>query len=563
MFVLFLYFWLSINVKVYFDWLHLEIFSYGPPLSVQTKEDFLRGVSVPINPELASVFMKMDKTEASGKGINTIVEKYGIDVFEFSETHLTIKIPYNKKVLEIQNVPQNVPQKTDEQKIIEIIKNNPKLTRKEMDECIGKTVKTVQRIINEKENLLLTLLTLYIFFATCYIIIIMNFSKKCEVFVCMKNIYNMLPYFESIKYHIYFFDVLIKKSSITKEALLEEQDIAYMTYKRAKDFDSNAGYKLITKLDNYFKINPLNATKKEEYENTLNLLINRFYYRSDKLYELEPILVEYIKENNYLQPLFTLMLLLIKLVKVKNPKKVIEENRSSYNELKDFAKNFFVSPFTELFSIIEILYHENKLYNTNFTKDTSENMKGLLYNSCAVNAILAQNYSLSLYYCIEGRKYLIKDNNFNRLIFLNLIYFTCLNKIGEYEKCFEESRSQLTYLTEITYDEELIRATQLHYYTACLGLKDYTEVISSITRKDVFTSNDYIFILLSSYQCDRSLYKNYLLRYSIDKEKYNKKQNYYINLIIEFLSGKNKALIKDQIFNSELNIGLKEILLKK
>ena len=156
-------------------------------------------------------------------------------------------------------------------------------------------------------------------------------------------------------------------------------------------------------------------------------------------------------------------------------------------------------------------------------------MKGLLYNSYAVNAILAQNYSLSLYYCIEGKKHLIKDNNFNRLIFLNLIYFTCLNKIGEYEKCFEESRSQLTYLTEITYDEELIRATQLHYYTACIGLKDYIEVISSITKKDVFTSNDYIFILLASYFCDKLLYKNYLLKYAIDKEKFNKK-----HLIISF-----------------------------
>ena len=65
-----------------------------------------------------------------------------------SETHFTIKIPYNKKVLETQNVPR----KTDEQKIIEMIKNNPKTTRKEMAKAIGKTVKTVQRIINENNN---------------------------------------------------------------------------------------------------------------------------------------------------------------------------------------------------------------------------------------------------------------------------------------------------------------------------------------------------------------------------------------------------------------------------
>lgn len=111
---------------------HLEIFSYGNPLSVQTKEDFLRGVSVPINPELTSVFMKIDKAEASGKGINTIVEKYGIDVFEFSDTHLTSKIPYNKKILEVintQEIAQEITQEITQDKILEIIKQEPTVIR--------------------------------------------------------------------------------------------------------------------------------------------------------------------------------------------------------------------------------------------------------------------------------------------------------------------------------------------------------------------------------------------------------------------------------------------------
>ena len=212
---------------------HLEIFSYGTPLSVQSKEDFFKGVSIPINPELANVFMRMEKTETSGKGVSTIVEKYGMDVFEFGAEHLTIKLPYNKIVLETENIPQNVPQssqidkkivletedvpqnvsqnsqidkkiefetenvpqnvpqnsqidnkivletedvpqnvpqnsqndkkieletedvpqKNDEEIIVEMIKYNPRITRKEMAESIGKTVKTVQRIINESKKI--------------------------------------------------------------------------------------------------------------------------------------------------------------------------------------------------------------------------------------------------------------------------------------------------------------------------------------------------------------------------------------------------------------------------
>ena len=47
-----------------------------------------------------------------------------------------------------QKVAQNVARKSDEQKIIELIKDNNELTRQEMANMIGKSVKTVQRIIN-------------------------------------------------------------------------------------------------------------------------------------------------------------------------------------------------------------------------------------------------------------------------------------------------------------------------------------------------------------------------------------------------------------------------------
>lgn len=101
--------------------------------------------------------MKIYKTEASGKGINTIVEKYGADVFEFSETHLTIRIPYNKNILKSmsdtsnvhQNVHQNVHKKSDMDRIINLIRENENTTLKEMALEIGKSVKTVQRIIRE------------------------------------------------------------------------------------------------------------------------------------------------------------------------------------------------------------------------------------------------------------------------------------------------------------------------------------------------------------------------------------------------------------------------------
>lgn len=49
-----------------------------------------------------------------------------------------------------QNVLQNVPQ-NDIEKIIKSIKENPSITREELAEIIGKSVKTVRRIIKDSK----------------------------------------------------------------------------------------------------------------------------------------------------------------------------------------------------------------------------------------------------------------------------------------------------------------------------------------------------------------------------------------------------------------------------
>ena len=51
----------------------------------------------------------------------------------------------NKNVTD--NVTDNITE-TDEKKIIRLIKDNPSCTRNDMTKAIGKTVRTVQRILN-------------------------------------------------------------------------------------------------------------------------------------------------------------------------------------------------------------------------------------------------------------------------------------------------------------------------------------------------------------------------------------------------------------------------------
>ena len=131
---------------------HLEIVSTGGLARGLTKQDFFSGISRPVNEVLARIFIQLGLIEQTGHGVSLIVDKYNKDVFEFLDNFIKVKIPFAYNIgEEIQNVPQNVPQKSDLDIIIEIISNNPNATKEEMAKAIGKTTKTVQRIIKESQ----------------------------------------------------------------------------------------------------------------------------------------------------------------------------------------------------------------------------------------------------------------------------------------------------------------------------------------------------------------------------------------------------------------------------
>ncbi len=377
----------------------------------------------------------------------------------------------------------------------------------------------------------------------------------------MQKTYSMDSYFKDLKYMIYFYDVMIKNSNMTKENLFAELEIPYMSYIRAKEDNTNAGRNVIVKLNNYFNIKDLDYSRQKEYEKTLNEIIYRFYYRGENIIEFEPILLEYINENNYLKPLFSLLLLLIKLVRINSPRIVMEENIDIYNEVKQYKGSYFTSPFKEIFTIVEIFFSNNKFVEFDREMDIEENMKGILYNVYCTNAYLSKRYDLCLYYAKECKEYLIKDNNYNRISLVNLTYFACLNMIGEYNKCFTESKKQLIYLKQTNQAKDLIYTTEIHYYTACIGLRDYNEVIDSILPKKEIDEIEYEFLLIASIH-NKKDYIEVIERYKSDQSKFSNIQNEYINLIIGYLSKKDRSLYKERLNQSKINIGLKDILLR-
>lgn len=132
----------------------IEFISHGGLPAGETKEMFFEGVSTPRNKELMKVLSDLEYVEQTGYGIPEVLKHYSKDIFRIEENYISVSVPFDKEVLASKaNVPQNVPQKSEIDVIKDAIRNNPKITRKELAECINKSIKTVQRLLQNDKTI--------------------------------------------------------------------------------------------------------------------------------------------------------------------------------------------------------------------------------------------------------------------------------------------------------------------------------------------------------------------------------------------------------------------------
>ncbi|MCI7220979.1 MAG: hypothetical protein MR497_05525, partial [Bacilli bacterium] len=150
----------TINAFLHNEWIHLnepmitvyndriEILSRGTIPPLQTIDGFYEGHSIPVNDKLSEIFLQLHISEKTGRGIPTIVSKYGKKVISLKENNIIVTIPFNR----INNagdkagdkVGDKVGDKTlniSEIKVLAEIRNNPNITKPQlMIKCdLGKT----------------------------------------------------------------------------------------------------------------------------------------------------------------------------------------------------------------------------------------------------------------------------------------------------------------------------------------------------------------------------------------------------------------------------------------
>ena len=146
-------------VTVFSD--RIEILSRGTLPKEQTLEGFFSGESVPVNKKLSEIFLQLHISEKTGRGVPKITGKYGKEAFEFRENSIVVKIPFNWINVMGNKMGNKKGNKKSEgirlndtqMKILEVIRNNPNITKKQIQEKIGKSKTTVDNGISFlKEN---------------------------------------------------------------------------------------------------------------------------------------------------------------------------------------------------------------------------------------------------------------------------------------------------------------------------------------------------------------------------------------------------------------------------
>lgn len=141
--------------EIYSD--YISIVSTGGLPYNATKEDFYKGHSKPVHPELMRIFKDLDLVENMGTGIRKILRMYGKDIFEFSNNFIVVSFKYNGNEVSTNPIAETFEPNETQKYILKLIGENSTITILEIasELCIGRT--TVKRNIKElMENKMIT-----------------------------------------------------------------------------------------------------------------------------------------------------------------------------------------------------------------------------------------------------------------------------------------------------------------------------------------------------------------------------------------------------------------------
>lgn len=136
--------WLGLNapmISVFTD--RIEILSHGGLGLEQDVDGFYKGVSIPVNEILASIFLQLRLSERSGRGVPKIVGAYGRESIRIEKNFIVVTIPFNR--INVTPFELNEGKATEwatikatkvQEQILEKIQGNPHINQSELAELL-------------------------------------------------------------------------------------------------------------------------------------------------------------------------------------------------------------------------------------------------------------------------------------------------------------------------------------------------------------------------------------------------------------------------------------------
>ena len=129
----------------------IEFISYGALYGNITIDDVLAGLSTSRNPHLQSLFMRLKRAEAIGSGLRRVNAYYKSKNLNFE-----IKALPSSFIVKLPRITINESRNDDRKIILDYVRKNGEITRKEIEELINKEKTSTASILNKmlNENLL-------------------------------------------------------------------------------------------------------------------------------------------------------------------------------------------------------------------------------------------------------------------------------------------------------------------------------------------------------------------------------------------------------------------------
>ena len=367
------------------------------------------------------------------------------------------------------------------------------------------------------------------------------FIKKFDL-----SIYKITP--------IYFklFDVIMKNNSLNKDNFLDSKKITSSSYRRASKSEQKIGENIIKKLSKVFKLKMIDSKGIDELEELLNEIYYDMYYKIYENYDnyLNRI-EELLNKNLLIYPILNLFKLFLIANANNSPKDIISQNYCLYEDTISFS-SFLENVFSDVVDLVKLSYTQDltddlisKKYNL-----------GLHYFVIASKLWISGNNTGSLYYCAKAKDLFVQEENYIRIIYVNLTIMSNYNMICNFSECNQLANKQLLILKNIRNNGIEYQTTLKHLMLSLLGLKQYEDVLSLLENKQTYNITELCYLLISKFKTNKEEYFRYFNN-EIDLNELNEK----CRLIVKYLNSYLVKREKRALYELE-NLKIGDVLIK-